>query len=239
MWARLLYNRPARADLGWLDGPACDYAALGGPCTDPVEAILHHFNFLYSHYQSNETKSIISDPTPGTIPDEVIYGSSWSFLRYVTDMMPDEGAFLRSITQVKNDAGVQNIVDHSGHPFWWWLGGFTLASLADNYPSATITDSRIRLPSWNTRDVFLGMNQHLVTGSPPRPAFPRSFPMNIRGATFGNFTSLQSQVSNLPGGGWIAWELSGAQTAPQVLSIRSPSGGPPPANIGLAIVRIQ
>ncbi len=238
MWARLVYGRPAMSDIRWQDGPACDYAALGGTCADPVEAILHHFNFLYQHYQSNETKSIINDPG-ASIPDAVIYGSSWSFLRYVTDLQANEGDFLRSITQVKNDRGVQNIVDHSGRSFSELLGGFSLASLADNYPSATINDPRIKLASWNTRDVFQNMSQFLVTGNPPRQAFPRAFPMNIRAVSYGNFSGVQQQVSSLPGGGWIAWELSGAQSAAQVLSIRTPTGGPPPANIGLAIVRIQ
>ncbi|MEP7343886.1 MAG: Ig-like domain-containing protein [Gemmatimonadaceae bacterium] len=238
IWSRLVYGKPAMSDITWADGPQCDYAQLSGTCTDPVEAILHHFNFLYLHYQSNETKSIISDPS-SPIPDPVIYGSSWSFMRYVTDRQPNEGDFLRSITMVKDDAGVQNIVDHSGHPFWELMGGFSLASLADNYPSATINDARIKLVSWNTRDIFQGMSQFLVTGNPPRQAFPRVFPMNIRAVSYGNFSGLQQQVTNLPGGGWIAWELSGAQSAPQVLSIRTPTGGPPPANIGLAIVRIQ
>lgn len=238
MWARLIYNRPAMSDIAWNDGPKCDYAALGGTCADPVEAILHHFNFLYLHYASNESKSIISDPT-SAIPDAVIYGSSWSFLRYVTDMQRNEGDFLRSITQVKNDAGVQNIVTHSGQSFTDLMGGFSLASLADDYPTIAINDQRAKLLSWNTRDIFQGMNQFLVVGNPPRQAFPRVFPMNIRVVNFGNFSDVQQQVSNLPGGGWVAWELSGAQTTPQVLAIRTPSGGPPPANIGLAIVRVQ
>ena len=238
MWARLIYGPGQRSNIAWTDGPQCDYAALNGPCVDPVEAILHHFNFLYSHYNSSETKSIINDPT-SPIPDAVIYGSSWSFMRYVTDLQANEGDFLRSITQVKNDAGVQNIVTHSGHPFWELMGGFSLASLADDYPLATINDARIKLQSWNTRDIFRGMNQFLITGNPPRPAFPRAFPMNVRVVNFGNFNPLQQQVTDLRGGGWIAWELSGSQSAAQVLSIRTPSGGPPPPNIGLAIVRIQ
>ena len=89
------------SDIAWRDGPQCDYAQLGGTCADPVEAILHHFNFLYLHYQANETKSIISDPS-ASIPDAVIYGSSWSFQRYDTDLQGNEGDFLRSITQVRH-----------------------------------------------------------------------------------------------------------------------------------------
>jgi hypothetical protein len=238
MWARLIYGPPQRSNIAWRDGPQCDYAAFNGSCVDPVEAILHHFNFLYLHYSSSETKSIINDPS-SPIPDAVIYGSSWSFMRYVTDLQANEGDFLRSITQVKNDAGVENIVTHSGHPFWELFGGFSLASLADDYPLATINDPRIKLQSWNTRDIFQGMNQFLVTGNPSRPAFPRAWPMNVRAVNYGNFTSLQGQVADLQGGGWIAWELSGSQSTPQVLSIRTPAGGPPPPNIGLAIVRIQ
>jgi hypothetical protein len=46
-------------------------------------------------------------------------------------------------------------------------------------------------------------------------------------------------VSDLKGGGFVAFELSGAQAGPQALAIRSNSGGAPPANVGMAIVRIQ
>lgn len=243
LWARDIYGHPQKTDIDWTQGPQCDYwPSPDGTCTDPVEAILHHFFFLYVHYAQNEFHSILSDPT-GTIPlDQVIYGSSWSFARYVTDVFGStEGDFLRSITQVQNDAGVSNIVDKSGHPFWELFGLWSLATLADDYPTGTINDPRLRLPSWQTRSIFEGMNQHLVTGSPPRPAFPRPFPLVPRVVNFGTWDALQQQVGELPGGGFAAWYMSGSQYSPQVVAIRAPDGTRLPVSdkIGLAIVRIE
>jgi hypothetical protein len=117
-----------------------------------------------------------------------------------------------------------------------------MASTADNYPGGTITDSRLRLPSWNTRDVLGGMNANLIlrnTDGTTTPAFPRAWPLNVRTPTFGNFPDAIRTVTNLPGGGWAAWEISGAQTAPQVLALRALNGGLAPGGVGLVVLRVQ
>lgn len=236
IWARTIYQRQQLEDITWSDGPRCDYANLSPACPDPVEGIGHHFHFLYQHYSQSESKSILDDPARP--PDQVIYGSSWSFARWVTDTYgSSEPAFLNSLNKVQNDHGVQNISSKAGRPFSELLGLWSLASLADNYPGATINDTRLRIPSWNTRDMFFEMNRSLTSGG--QPAYPRSWPLNVRQTAFGNFTLSHSVVDQLPGGGFIAWELSGAQAAPQVLAIRSPNGALPPFQIGMAIVRIQ
>jgi hypothetical protein len=236
MWARSIYNRTQLADVRWLEGPLCDYAPISTTCPDPAEGILHHFSFLYDHYNALESKSILDNPD-GPI-DPVIYGSSWSFARWVTDVFgTNEGTFLRSLVQVKNDHGTDNIASKSGHPFSELLGLWSLASLADNYPGATINDSRLRLPSWNSRDLFAEMSRNITSGG--APAFPRPWPLNVRSINFGNFPSGVAQVNLLPGGGFAAWDVSGTQSAPQVLAIRDPTGALPPPGIGLAIVRVQ
>jgi len=236
VWARSLYARGIKQDIGWADGPHCDYAPAGGACPDPAEGILHHFGFLYDHYASLESKSILDDPF-GAI-DPVIYGSSWSFIRYVTDAYgQSEAAFLRAITQVQNDHGVANVESKSGKPFSELLGMFSLASTADNYPGVTITDPRLRLASWNSRDLFQNMNANLTNGG--APAFPLAWPLQVRNVGFGNFNTAQSEVSLLRGGGFAAWELTGTQSGPQALAIRSVTGGAAPQLLGMTILRIQ
>lgn len=239
LWARKIYgNFGPRSDIRWQDGPRCDYSSVTATCGDPVEAIMHPFNFLYNHYNTLESNSIINNGS------QVIYGSSWSFARWVTDQYDggNEGNFLRALVQQQNDRGITNVLNRTGRPWPELLGLFSMASTADNYPGGTITDARLRLPSWNTRDVFAGMNANIIfrnqDGS-TTPAFPRVFPMNLRTPTFGNFTSSVSTVNSLPGGGWAAWDISGTQTAPQVLGIRNASGGAPPANIGMVVLRVQ
>jgi uncharacterized protein YjdB len=236
LWARKLYsNKPQRGDIRWADGMICDYVRKGDArCADPVEAIGHHMGFLYRHYSQNESKSIINSA------DNVIYGSSWSFARWLTDTYggTDEGAFLRSLVQQQNDRGIINVTLRTGRPWFELLGWFSLASAADNYPAGTINEPRAQLPSWNTRDIFATMSASLRF-SDGSLAFPRAWPLNMRAVSFGTFPSSVSNVFTLPGGGFAAWEISGTQTTPQALAIRSVTGAAPPANVGMAIVRVK
>lgn len=237
LWARQMYGHGQGEDVAWADGPLCDYAQQSSTCPDPAEGILHHFSFLYDHYASSETKSILDDPF-GPL-DRVIYGSSWSFVRYVADnYAPDEAGLLGSLIQVQNDRGVANVAGKSGTPFSELLGMWSLASLADNYPQAILTDPRLQLPSWNSRDLFQNMSRSL-RGAGGSVVFPQEWPLQVRQVQFGTFQSARADVANLRGGGFVAWELSGAQLGPQALAIRSTNGGAPPAFIGMAIVRIQ
>jgi hypothetical protein len=234
-----LYGRAQQTDARWVDGPQCDYAPVSATCPDPFEGILHHFNYYYDHLVAMENHSILDDPT-GPV-DAVVYGSTWSFMRWVTDLYggADQGVFLRSIVQVKNDHGADNIVTHTGKPFSELLGYFSLAVIADNYPSGTVNDARLKLPSWDTRDVFFNMNSHLVFSGSQTPAFPRAWPPNVRTVSFGAFPAGTGQVDQLRGGSFVGWEISGTQTAPQVIAIRNAAGGPAPALIGVTIVRVQ
>jgi hypothetical protein len=235
IWARSLYNVAWKDDAGWADGPRCDYASVSGTCTDPVEGVLGHFVWLYQYFDQQEQKSILSSAST----DGTIYGSSWSFVRYVTDAYaPDESAFLRSLVQVLNDRGVANIAGKAGRPFSELLGNWSMASLADNYPNVTISDPKLQLASWNSRDLFSSMNRFLRF-SDGRVAFPKPFPLTIRAVTYGNWLAGLQDVIGLPGGSFAAWELTGTQTRPQAIGLRGLGGGTPPANVGLAILRVQ
>ena len=238
LWARSVYGFAQGADIPWEGGMSCDYASVSATCADPVEAIGHHFQFLYQHYNSSESRSFINNT------DAVIYGSAWSFARWVTDNYDggNETAFMRSLVQQKNDRGLLNVERRTGKSFAELLGLWSMASLADNYPGGTISDTRLRLASWNTRDVFAGMSANLVfrnADGTTTPAFPRVWPLNVRTPLFGNFPDVVRDVSNLPGGGFVAWDISGTQTFPQVLAIRSFSGGQPEPNIGMTVLRVQ
>ncbi|HEX4936502.1 MAG TPA: Ig-like domain-containing protein [Gemmatimonadaceae bacterium] len=241
LWARKLYgNKGQRADIQWSDGIVCDYVRPGTPsaisnnCSDPVEAIGHHMGFLYRHYASNESKSLINSS------DNVIYGSSWLFARWVTDTYggADEGAFLRALVQQQTDVGITNLQNRTGKSWLEMMGYFSLAAAADNYPQGTVNDARARIPSWNTRDIFSNMSARLRF-SDGTAAFPRPWPINVRATSFGTFPSTTSNVFSLPGGGFAVWEISGTQTTPQTLGIRSISGGAPPGNVGMGVVRVR
>jgi hypothetical protein len=92
----------------------------------------------------------------------------------------------------------------------------------------------LKLASWNSRDLFQNMSANITDGT--SPLYPLVWPLQVRNATFG---SIQSDVNQLRGGGFAAWEISGTQTGPQALAIRSLEGGPAPAMIGMTVLRIQ
>jgi hypothetical protein len=235
LWARSVYGVQWKGDAGWTSGPRCDYASVGGTCPDPVEGILGHFVWLYQFYDQQERRSILSSASS----DGTIYGSAWSFARWVTDTYAtNEAAFLRSLVQVLNERGIANITSKAGRPFSELLGNWSLASLADNYPGVTISDPKLQLQSWNSRDLFGAMNQFLRF-SDGRVAFPKPFPLTIRQVNYGNWPAFSQDVNGLSGGSFAAWELTGAQTRPQAIGLRGIAGGPPPATIGIAIVRVQ
>jgi hypothetical protein len=114
---------------------------------------------------------------------------------------------------------------------------FSLASTVDNYPGVTLTDPKLRLASWNSRDLFENMSANLT--SQGAPAYPLPWPLRVRNVSFGNFNTAQAEVNSLRGGGFTAWELSGTQAGPQALAIRSVTGGTAPPLMGMTIIRIQ
>ncbi|MGQ0538506.1 MAG: hypothetical protein ACT4R6_06140, partial [Gemmatimonadaceae bacterium] len=236
VWARSVYSVVWKGDAGWNDGPRCDYAQIGGACADPVEGVLGHFVWLYQYYDVLGQKSILSRAQE----DGAIYGSSWSFARWVTDAhATDEARFLRSLTQVKNDHGIANIAGKSGRPYFELLGNWSLATLADNYPGAILApDTKLQLHSWNSRDLFQNMHQFLRF-SDGRVAFPKAFPLTIRQVTFGTWPQSLQEVRSLAGGSFAAWEVTGVQTKPQVIALRAIDGAIPPSDVGLAIVRVR
>ncbi|MEP7383732.1 MAG: hypothetical protein ABI910_18745, partial [Gemmatimonadota bacterium] len=140
--------------------------------------------------------------------------------------------------QQRDDRGIINLQNRTGKTWAEMLGYWSLASASDDYPGGTITDPRARLQSWNTRNIFATMSASLRYAD-GTAAFPRPWPINMRAITFGTFPSSIRNVFALPGGGFAAWEISGAQSTPQVLAIRSTTGGAPPANVGMAIVRVK
>lgn len=237
MWARAVYKTGWKSNAGWDDGPRCDYATAGATCPDPMIGLMHHFGWLYTFDDSNERRSVVSD---NSSDGSSLYGSAWLFARWLTDQYSNgnEGAFLRSLVVQPVDAGVTNVNNRTGRPFSETFGMFTLATVVDDYPGFTPNDPRLTIPSWNTRDIFAGMNQNLVTTG-GKPAFPRAFPLNVRTLTYGTLATQNAFVTGLTGGGYIAFDLSGTQTGPQSIGVRSGIGGPAPTNIGMAIVRVR
>ncbi|HYX80911.1 MAG TPA: hypothetical protein VE714_00865, partial [Gemmatimonadales bacterium] len=103
---------------------------------------------------------------------------------------------------------------------------FTLSLIADDYPNfAAANGAKYTVPSWNTRDMFLGMSRDF------RDVVP--FPLAKSDQTFGNFTV---SVPGIAGGSAAYIELSGPNTGRQLINLSALPAGTP---IRLGIVRVQ
>ncbi|MEO8623820.1 MAG: Ig-like domain-containing protein, partial [bacterium] len=171
----------------------------------------NHFLFLADFLANFEQKTILS----GT-DDNDIYGSSWLFVRWLTDTYggSDEGTFLRSIVKAVTTTGVVNVTTPSGKTWPELLSQFTLMLGADETPGVAAPFVEA---SWSLPAVFLGYNEDLRN---PPPAVP----LTMRQASFGS--AFQAAVQ-LRGGGAMLLKVSGSAVAsPQLLDLHALSGLP-------------
>jgi hypothetical protein len=210
----------------------CDLGIPDRGCGDQPSIISDHFVFLFGYYENVETKSYFS---PASL-DNNVYGSGWLLLRWAADHhATNEAAFFRAVTTSYNVTGLRNIEARIGRDFASFHPDFMLALYADDAPGLSpAAGARYTIPSWHMRDMFLGMSGDFTRGGEAIPAFP----LRMRVASFGAFAA---DVGALLGGGAAYVELSGTPTAPQVLDLRSPGGGPVPesSTLRLAILRVE
>jgi hypothetical protein len=118
------------------------------------------------------------------------------------------------------------------------LGEWALSLFADDYPGVTWSNPRLSWPSWNLRDQFAGLcnDRGPCAGSSTSSLYPLAYPFVPRSTTFGTFSTT---VTSLMAGSFTSWYLSGTQSATQLLDLRGANGGDPPAQLRLAILRVQ
>jgi hypothetical protein len=110
------------------------------------------------------------------------------------------------------------------------LADWGLAMYVDDAPGLTPARVQLTLPSWHTRDLLRGLNASNPT------AYPGAFPLAVRPLTFGTFLESGLQLR-----GWATafFELSATPTTPQLLELGADGGGPLPATLRMAIVRVE
>ena len=196
-------------------------------CDDRPIMMRKHFEALASYYANVETYTPIGQSRSG---DFSFYGSGWSLVRWATDhYATDEAAFLRSLI-ASGPTGLDNLAARTGRTIPEMLGDWSLALAIDDYPGFTATRPQLGIPSWDTRDIFRGLN----VSNPS--AYPRAFPLATRPAIFGDFTH---DVPQLRAHSAAFFEISGTARGPQVIGLSSASGGVPSPTLRLAIVRVQ
>ena len=226
LYGRAIHGNGWRTNSGYTGVLECEVRPGTPACGQGNFVMGNHFLFLADFLQNFESKTILS----GT-DDNDIYGSSWMFVRWLTDTYggTSEGNFLRGIVQSVTTSGVVNVTTPSGKTWAELLSQFTLMLAADDLAgvSAPFTEG-----SWNLPAVYAGYN-HDITNPPP------ASPLSMRQATFG--TAFQASAT-LRGGGAILVKLAtGVPSSTQLLDLHGATGAPLPAttNVGIAVLRIQ
>lgn len=227
LYGRAIHGNGWRTNSTYAGTLDCEVRPGTPACGAGTFVMGNHFLYLADYLQNIESKTILS----GT-DDNDIYGSSWLFVRWLTDTYATatEGEFLRSIVKAVTTRGVENVTTPSGKSWVELLSQFTLMLATDDLPGIAPPDVE---QSWNLPGVFAGYNRD-VTNPPP------AAPLAIRQAAFG--TSFQAGTS-LKGGGAMLLRISGTTGAPgtQLLDLRAATGNalPTDSKIGIAVLRIQ
>jgi len=225
-----IYSRSVYVGTSWKGNTTyanslyCDARIGTAQCPNGQALMQNHFNYLLDYYEHSTAKSILS---PGSV-DGDIYGSAWMFARWLVDQYggATESTLLRSLVQEANLTGVANVTAKTGVAFANLLADWTMTLVADDYPGFTPpAGAKFTFPSWNTRNIWAGYNADFGSNFPV-------FPLNESQLNFGSFTL----SGTLPGAAAAIFELSGPQTARQLLDLSGLAAG---TTIRMSILRVQ
>ncbi len=239
LYARTFYKTAAKQNTGYAASIGCDnqYANATSPCANRPYLMLRHFDGLYSYLESPEIVSMLGRTFAS---DFTFYASAWSVERWANDIFSSsEAQFLRDWT-LSSVTGVANLEARTGVSWEQMLGEWSLAMYVDDFPGFTAANPHLQFPSWNMHDIWLGMCSDFGPCVNPNnvstPYYPSSSPFNPHFVTYGNFSV---NVTTLEGGAFSIFDLSGLQLSKQLIEVKSPNGGDPPATVRIAIVRVQ
>ena len=152
-------------------------------------------------------------------------------MRYAIDRYgASDAAFLTALTQ-SGELGLANLAGAAGVSPEQLLGGWALALYADDYPGLDGASADLRFPTWNLPSIYAGLKADF-----PR-TYTRAAHLPAEPLAFGAFAAVSAP--GIAGGGIQYFELSGTQTAPQLIRLEGTSGGAPPGTLRLAIARLQ
>ncbi|MBY0489981.1 MAG: Ig-like domain-containing protein [Gemmatimonadaceae bacterium] len=162
----------------------------------------------------------------------IFYNTTWSLVRYTLDRFgSSDAAFFTALTN-GTTTGINTLTALTGVSMERLLGGWGLALYADDYPGLGTVNPDASFLTWNLRDIYGGLNADpLWTGT-----YSKAYPITPVALTFGSFVA---QRTGIRGGAHAYFEISGTPTAPQLLDLRGVGGTTMPANLRLAIMRLQ
>ena len=238
LYARTFYGTGQKQNTGYAASIFCDlrYSGTTAGCTNRPLLMLRHFDALYTYFGTPEVMSPLGRTFAA---DQTFYATAWSLIRWATDHFGvSESQALKDFTTAST-TGVLNFEGRTGRPWEESLGEWSLAMYLDDFPSLTTENARVRFPSWNIPNLFSGMCSDLGPCTNPANTsnlYPRSNPFNPRIEAFGTFTD---NIGTLVGGSFIIFDISGTQSARQLVEVRAPNGSDPLSSIRIAILRVQ
>lgn len=228
LWARGVFGYGHRGNVSYSASLYCEVRPSWPECAGKPLVMYDHFALLYDYYTSVETLTPLGAVNSD---DFTFYGSGWSLVRWAVDQYAaSESGFLKALVQDAALRGLGNLTARTGKTYPEMLGDWTVANAVDDLAGFAPARAQLTHPSWNTRDIFAGMNRDF--GS----IFTSAFPLAVRALAFGSFTM---DVPAVRGGTAAIFELSGTQTGTQLVEVRSAGGGDPPPTLRVAIVRVQ
>ncbi|HEY0035774.1 MAG TPA: IPT/TIG domain-containing protein, partial [Longimicrobium sp.] len=249
LWARnVVYNVGWKANTGYGSSAApgsiyCDYrreaaVAGGAEClaTNPRRPSLNmfrHFSSLYGYLLNGRFYSVF-----GAAPDDenaAWYATSWSLARFAIDRYgASDAAFLTALTQ-STTTGTATLASVANVPFERLMGEWGLALAIDDYPGMTPLATTPQMPTWNMRNIYAGLNADPIFSG--FQAWPLRYHTSFTFSTPGT-----ANVATMRGGG-VAWfEISGTQTANQLVKMVGGTAASPtalPSTLRLAIARVE
>jgi hypothetical protein len=234
LWGRIALGYAPKTNINYRNSIHCEVRAspqFEGDCPKPYKPtnIVDHFANLYDYMVATEGRS----PMGSTSSDDFsFYGSGWAFLRWLIDThITSESTFLKSMTGETTLPGVQNVEAKSGRSWVELVNDWAVAMLMDDYPGFTPANAKYSFPSWNSRDIFAGLNRDFGT-----TFFPRAVPIAPRAAAFGKFSI---DVGAVRGGGFAVFEMAGTQSQRQMIEFNGLSGTSFPSDMRVNIIRVQ
>jgi len=197
----------------------------------PASIMQRHFTSLYTNMFGTNARLLSPFGATSSDTQSFWYATSWSLIRYSVDRYgASDAAFLTALTN-STTSGVTNLTGRAGATIDQLLGGWALSFAVDDYPGLASPSADTQQPTWNFRSIYAGLNSDFPgTYALPYPVVPQA-------RTFGSFAPVG--VTTMRGGGMMWYEISGTQTAAQLLRLETNGGGQPSSSLRLAITRVQ
>jgi hypothetical protein len=219
LYARTIYGTAWKGDATYRQTLYCEIRL----CANYSFTMFGHFAFLYDYEAQADSLS----PINSGYTDATIYGSAWLMARWAADTYAaNEPSFFKGLVQQINTNGVDNLEARTGQSWTTLLGRWAIAIAADHYQGFANLPG---VPSWNLRDMFLGLYQDQAAFTSP---YPLRMPV-YNTATF-------SVAKSVAAGSAAFFDLT-FPTAKQSIAIQAtpvtnlPAGTP----LRLAVIRVQ